>query len=224
MCGRFAMTDSEEKVMHDFQIQQSDLLLEPRYNISPSQDIPVIVQQDGLRILETRQWGLIPFWAKVPKPMINARAETASEKPAFRQAFRKRRCLIPASGFYEWTKEGGKKQPYFICLKDKSTMAFAGIWEEWQSAEGETLRTCAILTVEANSFLQFIHHRMPVILTPTSGSNWLNPSGTEVSTQKLFLPFSSENMEAWKVSRKVNVPTFDNPECIKKLDDPEQQV
>ena len=102
MCGRFAMTDSEEKVMNDFQIQHSEVLLEPRYNISPSQDIPVIVQQDGLRRLETRQWGLIPFWAKVPKPMINARAETASEKPAFRQAFRKRRCLIPASGFFEW--------------------------------------------------------------------------------------------------------------------------
>ena len=114
MCGRFAMTDSEEKVMNDFQIQHSEVLLEPRYNISPSQDIPVIVQQDGLRRLETRQWGLIPFWAKVPKPMINARAETASEKPAFRQAFRKRRCLIPASGFFEWAKEHGKKQPYFI--------------------------------------------------------------------------------------------------------------
>ena len=104
MCGRFAMTQSEEKVMNDFQIQHSDVLLEPRYNISPSQDIPVIVQQDSRRRLETRQWGLIPFWATTPKPMINARAETVSEKPAFRQAFRKRRCLIPASGFFEWAK------------------------------------------------------------------------------------------------------------------------
>ena len=97
MCGRFAMTESEEKVMNDFQIQHSEVLLEPRYNISPSQGITVIVKQDGIRRLETRQWGLIPFWAKAPKPMINARAETASEKPAFKQAFRKRRCLIPAS-------------------------------------------------------------------------------------------------------------------------------
>ena len=165
MCGRFAMTDSEEKIMNDFQIQHSEVLLEPRYNISPSQDIPVIVQQDGLRRLETRQWGLIPFWAKVPKPMINARAETASEKPAFRQAFRKRKCLIPASGFFEWTKEDGKKQPYFICLQDKSPMAFAGLWEEWPAPDGKIIKTCAILTVEANSFLQFIHHRMPVILS-----------------------------------------------------------
>ena len=221
MCGRFAMTDSEEKVMDDFQVQQSGLLLEPRYNISPSQDIPVIIQQQGLRRLETRQWGLIPFWAKVPKPMINARAETASEKPAFRQAFRKRRCLIPASGFYEWVKEDGKKQPYFICMKNKQPIAFAGIWEEWQSAEGETLRTCAILTVEANSFLQFIHHRMPVILTPASGSIWLDASGIEDHSQNLLQPFSSENMAAWRVSRKVNVPTFDNPECLEKLDDSE---
>ena len=175
MCGRFAMTQSEEKVMNDFQIQHSEVLLEPRYNISPSQDIPVIVQQDGIRRLENRQWGLIPFWSKTPKPMINARSETASEKPAFRQAFKKRRCLIPASGFFEWTKEDGKKQPYFIFLKDKSSMAFAGLWEEWSAPDGKIFKTCAILTVEANSFLQFIHHRMPVILKPANGMNWLDP-------------------------------------------------
>ncbi len=129
--------------------------------------------------------------------------------------------MIPASGFYEWVKEDGKKQPYFICMKNKQPIAFAGIWEEWQSAEGETLRTCAILTVEANSFLQFIHHRMPVILTPASGSIWLDASGIEDHSQNLLQPFSSENMAAWRVSRKVNVPTFDNPECLEKLDDSE---
>ena len=102
MCGRFVMIESEEKVMQTFEIQQSEMMLEPRYNICPSQDITVIVQQDGIRKLENRQWGLIPFWSKTPKSMINARSETASEKPAFRQAFKKRRCLIPASGFFEW--------------------------------------------------------------------------------------------------------------------------
>ena len=219
MCGRFAMTESEEKVMNDFQIQHSEVLLEPRYNISPSQDIPVIVQQDGMRRLETRQWGLIPFWAKTPKPMINARAETASEKPAFRQAFRKRRCLIPASGFFEWAKEDGKKQPYFICLKDKSPMAFAGLWEEWSAPDGKNVKTCAILTVEANSFLQFIHHRMPVILSPAIGMNWLDLSGTEVSPKNLLMPFDSEHMEVWRVTRKVNTPAFDNPDCLEKLDE-----
>ena len=127
MCGRFVMTDSEEKVMRSFEIQQSELVLEPRYNICPAQDIPVIVQQNGLRSLEMYQWGLIPFWAKEPNPMINARAETAPEKPSFRQAFRKKRCLIPTSGFYEWGKEDGLKQPYFIRLKDESPMAFAGL-------------------------------------------------------------------------------------------------
>ena len=219
MCGRFAMTESEEKVMNDFQIQHSEVLLEPRYNISPSQGITVIVKQDGIRRLETRQWGLIPFWAKAPKPMINARAETASEKPAFKQAFRKRRCLIPASGFFEWAKEDGKKQPYFICLQDKSPMAFAGLCEEWYSPDGKIVKTCAILTVEANSFLQFIHHRMPVILTPTKGMNWLDLNETEVSPQNILIPYDSENMEARRVTRRVNVPSFDNPECIEKLDE-----
>ena len=185
------MKDSQKKVMSDFQIQHSEVLLEPRYNISPSQDIPVIVQQDGIRRLETRQWGLIPFWSKKPKPMINARSETASEKPAFRQAFKKRRCLIPASGFFEWAKEDGKKQPYFIFLKDKSSMAFAGLWEEWSAPDGKIVKTCAILTVEANSFLQFIHHRMPVILTPAKGMNWLDLNETEVSPQNLLMPYLS---------------------------------
>jgi len=151
--------------------------------------------------------------------MINARAETASEKPAFRQAFRKRRCLIPASGFFEWAKEHGKKQPYFICLKDKSPMAFAGLWEEWSAPDGKIVKTCAILTVEANSFLQFIHHRMPVILSPAIGMNWLDLSGTEVSPKNLLMPFDSEHMEAWRVTRKVNAPAFDNPDCLEKLDE-----
>ncbi len=219
MCGRFAMTESEEKVMSDFQIQHKEVLLEPRYNISPSQGITVIVKQDGICRLETRQWGLIPFWAKAPKPMINARAETASEKPAFKQAFRKRRCLIPASGFFEWAKEDGKKQPYFICLQDKSPMAFAGLCEEWYTPDGKIVKTCAILTVEANSFLQFIHHRMPVILTPAKGMTWLDLNETEVSSQNILMPYDSENMEARRVTRRVNVPSFDNPECIEKLDE-----
>ena len=217
MCGRFAIKESQEKVMSDFQIQHSEVLLEPRYNISPSQDIPVIVQQDGIRRLETRQWGLIPFWSKKPKPMINARSETASEKPAFRQAFKKRRCLIPASGFFEWTKEDGKKQPYFIFLKDKSSMAFAGLWEEWSAPDGKIVKTCAILTVEANSFLQFIHHRMPVILKPANGMNWLDLNRTESSLKNLLIPIDPEFMEARKVTRQVNIPSFDNPDCLERL-------
>ena len=193
--------------------------MEPRYNISPSQDIPVIVQQDGLHRLEIRQWGLIPFWAHKPKPIINARSETASEKPAFRQAFRKRRCLIPTSGFFEWTKNNNEKQPYFISLKNKSPIAFAGLWETWSSPDGIIVKSCAILTIEANSLLQFIHHRMPVILTPENGINWLNQDGTEASLKNLLKPFSSENMEAWRVTKQVNSPTFDNPNCLEKLDE-----
>ena len=218
MCGRFAMKESQEKVMSDFQIQHSKVLLEPRYNISPSQNIPVIVQQDGIRRLETRQWGLIPFWSKTSKPMINARSETASEKPAFRQAFKKRRCLIPASGFFEWAKEDGEKQPYFIFLKDKSSMAFAGLWEEWSAPDGKIVKTCAILTVESNSFLKFIHHRMPVILKPANGMNWLDLDRTESSLKNLLIPIDSKYMEAWKVTKQVNIPSFDKPDCIERLD------
>ena len=164
------------------------------------------------------QWGLIPFWAKEPNPMINARAETAPEKPSFRQAFRKKRCLIPTSGFYEWGKEDGLKQPYFIRLKDESPMAFAGLWDEWRSSEGEIRRTCAILTVAANSLMQSIHHRMPVILSPASGSMWLDLSATGTAPEKLLLPFPADKMEAWRVSQQVSVPTFDNSDCLKKLE------
>ena len=137
MCGRFTQIDSEDKVMSAFDVLQSEMILETRYNICPSQRIPVIIQQNGFRTLEMREWGLIPFWAKEPNPMINARSETAAEKPSFRHAFMKRRCLIPASGFYEWAKEGRQKQPYFIRLKNESPMAFAGLWEEWLTPEGE---------------------------------------------------------------------------------------
>ena len=227
MCGRFVMIESEEKVMQTFEIQQSEMMLEPRYNICPSQDIPVIVQQDGLRSLEMRQWGFIPFWAKEPTPMINARAETVSEKPSFRQAFRKQRCLIPATGFYEWAIEEGQKQPYFISLKQEnseernSMIAFAGLWDSWISAEGDLRRTCAILTVSANSLMQKIHHRMPVILTPENGLKWIDHSRTETSPEKLLIPITAEKMEAWKVSKKVSTPTFDNPDCLKKLEDSE---
>ena len=227
MCGRFVMIEKEAKVMQTFEIQQLEIMLEPRYNICPSQEIPVIVQQEGLRILEMRQWGFIPFWAKKPKPIINARSETVSKKPFFLQAFRKQRCLIPATGFYEWAKEEGQKQPYFICLKPEnpeelnSMIAFAGLWDSWISPEGELKRTCAILTVSANSLMQKIHHRMPVILTPKNGSKWIEPSLTEATTEKLLIPFNAEKMVSWKVSKKVNNPTFDDPDCLKKLEDSE---
>ena len=217
MCGRFAQIDSEDKVMSVFNILQSEMILEPRYNICPSQRIPVIIQQHGLRTLEMREWGLIPFWAKEPKPMINARAETAAEKPSFRNALRERRCLIPASGYFEWAKEEGQKNPYYIRLKDSTPFAFAGLWEEWTSTEGEIRRTCVILTIVANSLMQKIHHRMPVILTPSRGALWLELSEVGVSPEKLLRPFPSDKMEAWRVSRKVNVPSFDNPDCLRKM-------
>ena len=217
MCGRFTQIDSEYKVMSIFEISHSKIVLEPRYNISPSQQIPVIIRQKRFRTLEMLEWGLIPFWAKEPKPVINARAETAAEKPTFRHAFRKRRCLIPASGFFEWTKEEGQKKPYFIRIKNGDPFAFAGLWEEWTSTKGETRRTCVILTIAANSLMRKIHHRMPVILTPASGNIWLDQSGEQSTLEKLLLPFTADKMEAWRVSSKVSVPALDNRDCFRKL-------
>ena len=185
MCGRFAQIDSEDKVMSAFNILQSEIILEPRYNICPSQRIPVIIQQHGLRTLEMREWGLIPFWAK----------------------------------------EEGQKKPYFIRLKDGAPFAFAGLWEEWTSTEGEIRRTCVILTIVANSLMKKIHHRMPVILTPSMVSMWLEFSEVAVSSEKLLRPFPADKMEAWRVSQKVNAPSFDNPDCLSRLekDDPAEK-
>ena len=215
MCGRFALTDDSNKIINTYGLKQSRINLTPRYNIAPSERIPVIIQENGLRLLKIMEWGLIPYWSKKQKPMINARIETVAEKPTFCNALKKSRCLIPANGFFEWTKENSEKQPYFICLKNKSSMAFAGLWEDWISLEGDTKRTFAILTTEANSFVKKIHHRMPIILTQKNFGEWLN--FTDTSLKNFISTCNSEQLQAWKVSKKVNISTFDNPKCLKKI-------
>ncbi len=165
MCGRFALFSSVQAIKKYYNYLNEVQDWKANYNIAPSQKIPVIINKSGEKNLEFFQWGLIPFWAKDKKigyKMINTRAETISEKPSFKFAFRKRRCLIPANGFYEWRKED--KQPFFIQLKDCEIFSFAGIWENWKSPEGDYIQSCSIITTSANDFTEKIHQRMPAIL------------------------------------------------------------
>ena len=176
MCGRFALTDCQEKIIYTFGLDNSKVTLNPRYNIFPSEKIPVILKREKLLHLEFMKWGLIPKWSQTRTPFFNARVESIKEKPSFRKAINKRRCLIPANGFYEWTQEKSKKQPYFICLKNNTLLAFAGIWEDSISTGGEKIRTCAILTTAANPFMLKINNRMPLILSKNNFYMWLNSS------------------------------------------------
>jgi len=217
MCGRFTLKTDADDIRKRFHLEKVPSL-KARYNIAPSQEIAVI--RNEAKELELLTWGLIPRWAKDSKmAFINARSETASEKPAFRSAFKKHRCLILTDGFYEWKKEGDKKIPYFIYLKSDEPFAFAGLWEHWTTAEGEVLETACILTTDANSFMKKLHHRMPVILPEKSFKNWLDPENQDKEKiSALLKPFDPKLMEAYAVSPFVNKPTNSGPKCIERDD------
>jgi putative SOS response-associated peptidase YedK len=199
---------------------QSHPVLAPRYNIAPTQSV-IVVGDDGERYLKQMRWGLIPSWAKdesIGNRMINARAETIAEKPAFRAALKKRRCLIPADGFYEWKKgETSKapKQPFCIRLKSKEPFGFAGLWEHWTSPDGEEVLSCTIITTEVNELLKEVHHRMPVILPREAEAVWLDPKIQDTDKLlPLLKPYPSDEMEFYPVDRIVNSPANDTPDCI----------
>ena len=228
MCGRFTLASNAEALNQTFFDFAGPMDLSPRYNISPTQDVAVIANTstDTGEPRDTGQvdffhWGLIPSWAKDPKignRMINARSETLSEKPSFRNAYKHRRCLILADGYYEWKQIPGdrSKQPVYIRLKSQKPFALAGLWEVWQ-ADGvdEPLRSCTIITCPPNAMLEEIHHRMPVILPQDAYVKWLAPNQQSADTlQRLLVPYLDEEMEAYPVSRFVNRPTNDSPECI----------
>jgi putative SOS response-associated peptidase YedK len=191
----------------------------PRFNIAPTQPVAVIANDDP-KTLTFHRWGLIPSWAKDAKignQMINARSESAHEKPSFRAAFKRRRCLIPADGFFEWKKQDGDKIPMFIQVKGGEVFAMAGLWEIWHSPDGGEIRTCTILTTEANSFMQAMHDRMPVILKKEDYPLWLSPDEEPVPTlQALMKPFDPHQMSAYPVSKLVNKPGNDTPEVIEQ--------
>jgi putative SOS response-associated peptidase YedK len=225
MCGRYTLHHTPKEIKERFGVETIDELLEPRYNIAPTQTIPVIRRprsDDDLREMAGCKWGLIPFWAKDPKigaKMINAKAETIAEKPSFKHAFSKRRCLIPADGFYEWLKRGKEpSQPIYVRRRDGGLFAFAGLWEAWKSPEGDTLETCTIITTEPNALISKIHNRMALILKSDDESTWIDPKTKSDDLLRLLRPYESDDLEAFNVSRAVNSPAHESPACIAPAD------
>jgi putative SOS response-associated peptidase YedK len=220
MCGRFTRSQSIPAIAEEFGVDQASFDLEPSYNVAPTQEVAVIII-DGVKQLVPMQWGLVPSWAKDPSvgsKMINARAETITEKASYRSAFKKRRCLVVADGFYEWQNWGGAKRPMYIRLKSGKPFGFAGLYEVWSPPEGKELTTCTIITTEANEMVQPIHERMPVIIPREHQDRWLDPK-TEDHTRLLELlkPYPSDQIEAYPVSKRVNSPRNNSPECIRRL-------
>ncbi len=217
MCGRYTLKTPIDVLAEYFEVGEYPSSLTPSYNIAPTQEVAAVVEEDEERKLEMFRWGLIPSWAKDPvigNKMINARAETVSEKPSFRSAFKKRRCLIVADGFYEWQKTDNGKQPYHFKMRDSSPFAFAGLWETWDK-EGEKIRSCSIVTTDANDLMNEIHHRMPVILHPENYGAWLDQGFEEKEAlTDLLRPYPSEEMKAYMVSRRVNKPANNEPSVI----------
>jgi putative SOS response-associated peptidase YedK len=218
MCGRFALKAPRSELVARFRLDDC-VDLEPRYNIPPGTGIAAIrLSPEGRRVLHLLRWGLVPNWAQDPaigNRLNNARSETVAVKPAFRDAFRRRRCLIPADGFYEWQTQGKLKQPYFISLASGETMAMAGVWESWRAPSGEILRTCCVLTVAPNATMQPIHDRMPVIIAPEDWARWLSAAADSV--MPLMRPFDVEPMQAWPVDRRVSKAGGDDAGLIAPL-------
>ena len=212
MCGRFTLRDPNRiKLAHIDYLRDEDLII-PRYNIAPSQNVLTVREDREAAFL---QWGLIPYWSKEPKGIINARVETIEQKASFSDSFQKRRCLILADGFYEWERNGKISQPYYFQMKDGAPFAFAGIWDNWKS-ERSTITSCAIITTTANELLAEIHHRMPVILGAESYDLWL--TGRTPDAKSLLTPFPASEMTSHRVSRDVNDTKIDDAHLVQQCD------
>jgi len=220
MCGRFTLTASSSELATLFDLDNAPAL-PPRFNIAPTQPVAVVrLDAAGRRSFAIMRWGLIPSWAKdisIGSSLINARSETAAEKPSFRAAFKRRRCLLPATGFFEWQKQGDRKQPHLIARKDGRAFAMAGLWEFWQGGDGSELETCTILTTTANALIRPVHDRMPVLLDPQDFADWLDPATPTDLLHHLLRPFPAAEMTAFPVAAVVNSPANDTPACIQPL-------
>ena len=233
MCGRYSQTQSAETIAEAFLLEAMPELI-PRYNIAPTQNVSTVLvtPEQPSRQHHLLRWGLIPSWAKdktMGNRLINARAETIAEKPSFRAAFKRRRCLILADGFYEWrrSESSKQKQPFYFQMRDRPRtdgsvrmpFAFAGLWEHWQDSAGEIINSCTILTTEANELLRTIHHRMPVILNPVDYDLWLDPTVQEADVlHPLLRPYAAAKMMAYPVSTLVNSPKNNHPDCIEPVE------
>lgn len=221
MCGRYTLRVSPAELAEIFAVFNS-VEWSPRFNIAPTQMVPTVraARNGSGRELALVKWGLVPSWADDPRigsGMINARAESVATKPAFRSALRKKRCLVPVDGFYEWQAVPGQKtkQPFLISVRDQPVFAFAGLWEHWTSPEGQGLDSCTIITTEANELMKAVHDRMPVILDRQDYDRWLDPGDTDAQhVLPLLKPFPPDRMQLFPVSTLVNSPRNDTPECV----------
>jgi putative SOS response-associated peptidase YedK len=224
MCGRYRLSRRKQLIEEHFDTSPWDEDWNPRYNIAPTQPVPVIRQhpKEPVRQISTMRWGLIPSWAKDPSTAtgsINAKSETAAEKPAFRDPLRLRRCLIPADGFYEWKRTGTSKQPFCFEVNDGELFAFAGLWEGWKDASGNWVKTCSILTTTPNAVTSTIHDRMPVILEPDSYDLWLDPGMQNVTAiSELLKPYDACLMRCYPVSTRINSVANDDAECSRRME------
>ena len=224
MCGRYRLSRRKQLVEEYFDTESDEPEWTPRYNIAPSQPVPVIRQnpKEPRRELSLMRWGLIPSWAKdasVAARMINARSETAGTKPAFRDPLTNRRCLIPADGFYEWQRTGKVKQPYCFEVNDGELFAFAGLWDHWKDPSGQWIKSCSILTTTQNVVASAVHDRMPVILDRTDYDLWLDPGMKNVDAlSEMLRPYDARMMRCYPVSGRVNHVANDDAECAKPVE------
>jgi putative SOS response-associated peptidase YedK len=224
MCGRYTITIEEEALLARFRIWESQGQHSPRYNVAPTQKNPVVlVNKKNKRIMTQMRWGLIPSWAKdesIGNRMINARMETITQKPSFKTAFMRRRCLVPADGYYEWKKPGtpGRKTPFRIVLKSREVFAFAGLWEIWRNKEGEVIPSYTIITTEADDMVGKVHPRMPVILRPENEDRWIDLTPKDsANLLKLLDPYPADSTEMYEVSPVVGKAIIDTEDLIKPI-------
>lgn len=227
MCGRFTLTSPASRLVEFFELLEPDVELGPRYNIAPTQPVAAIRSVDGFRQLSLFRWGLLPHFARSigeGARMINARSETAATKPAFSKAFEKRRCLIPADGFFEWKKTGESRQPHLIRMASREPFAMAGLWERWRDPETEErVETCSVLTTQPNSLMAQLHDRMPVILDDEASAAWLDPKAAIESLQSLLKPCPADQLESFPVHRCVGNVRNDDVRCITRVETHTQQ-
>jgi putative SOS response-associated peptidase YedK len=220
MCGRYAQRTDPKRLAKEFKVAEVPEV-EPRYNIAPTQAILGVVEAADGREMKFYKWGLVPSWAKdksMGARLINARSETIQEKPSFREAFKQRRCIIPADGFYEWQRTEGGKQPFFFRMQDERPFGFAGLWDRWEGIGGEVIHSCTILTTEANDVLRPVHDRMPVILHPEEYALWLEADVRErESLMELLRPYPAEEMVGYSVSASINSPRNQGAELIEQV-------
>jgi putative SOS response-associated peptidase YedK len=221
MCGRYELHSDITKVMEAFNVEMTDMEITPRYNIAPTQTVPIVVNRGNGNRLELARWGLIPRWAKNPgigSRMINARAETLQEKRAFKGLLRSNRCVAVADGFYEWKKEGGRKVPMYVRLKDRRPFGFAALCSTWKNPEDVEMMTFTIVTTAANDLLGEIHDRMPAILSKMDEEKWLDPETASPEVLGgLLMPYPGDEMETYEVAPLVNKPANDSPENIRSV-------